>query len=193
MGKAPKAKQNPVRPVTTERLLRAAMHYLGRFESNQKRLQEVLERKVQRWTGERDLHPFEAVIQETVERCVALDLVDDARFAQMRARALLRRGKASRVVKQDLAARGIDRALITEVLADFEAKDEKEALIILARRRRVGLYREARQMEKQALDPRKWRDKEIATLVRGGHSFSMAAEFLALEDAADLEGWLHET
>ncbi|MEO0410615.1 MAG: RecX family transcriptional regulator [Pseudomonadota bacterium] len=193
MVKALEAKQKAVRPVTAERLLRAAMHYLGRFESNRKRLEEVLERKVQRWSGHRDVAAFAPLIGETVERCVALDLVDDARFARMRAQALLRRGKAPRLVAQDLTARGIARPLVSDVLAEFEIKDEKAALAVLARRRRLGLYRGERQAQKQALDPRKWRDKEIAAMVRGGHSFSMAAEFLALESEAALEEWLSDT
>lgn len=192
MGKVPEAKQKTERPVTQDRLFNAAVFYLGRYESTQTRLTQVLKRKVQRWTGENDVSSFEPMVAGVVERCVRLDLVDDARFARMRSAALSRRGKAARTIAQDLKARGIAADVIETVLSDFGQSEDKAAIVSLAKRRRLGMFRSQRQADKRAADPRKWHDKELGILLRAGHSYPSAAQFLACSEDADLLDWLDD-
>lgn len=172
--------------------MNAAMHYLGRFESNQQRLQEVLERKVQRWTGVMDTSGSDAIIKDTIKRCASLDLVNDGRFAAMRAQLLMRRGKAVRHIVQDLRARGIAQTDIDQAVAAFGQHDAKDAIITLAKRRRLGLFRNERAQERSLADPRKWRDKELGALMRAGHSYHLSAAFLGLDDELALEEWLED-
>jgi regulatory protein len=59
-------------------------------------------------------------IDETLDKCQALDLQSDARFAEMFCRARINRGYGPRVIQQLLKQEGISQALIQSVLAEAE-------------------------------------------------------------------------
>lgn len=190
MVKPNKAMEKRGKPITQDRLMRAAMHYLGRFESHQVRLTEVLKRKVERWSGSRDISDYDAAISAVVSKCLDLDLVSDARFADSRVRAMARRGKAPRIIVQDLRARGLGQDVIDTALAQISGAHERESLVRLAQRRRIGVYRSRREADRYQADPRKGRDRELGALMRAGHSFQNAASFLDLLGEGDVADWL---
>jgi regulatory protein len=59
-----------------------------------------------------------AIAQVVTDRFVEIELVDDARFAQMWTRTRLAAGYGPRRIKQELALRGIEALLVEQVLAD---------------------------------------------------------------------------
>jgi regulatory protein len=128
----------------------------------------------------------EPEIAGIVEHCVRLGFVDDAAFALSKARSLTGRGYGSGRVRQSLRAAGVadEDAQGARELAEQEAV---EAALRLAKRKRIGPYASA-PMEREA------REKALAAMIRGGHSFGLAKAIVALEPGAkpDLE-FLSET
>ncbi len=108
-----------------------------------------------------------------VARLAAAGAVDDAAFAAARARRLARAGKSRRAAAAHLAAKGIDAATAAAVLpADPEA--ELAAALILARRRRIGPFRQ--NAPPDAAGAR----RELAMLARAGFSAETARRALHL-------------
>ena len=92
-GPGPRTARAP-RRITAAYLRRAALHYLERYSVPAAQLRKVLARKIAvscRHHGEEpSLHT--ALLDEVVAQCVALQLVDDRRFAEARAATLRRNG-----------------------------------------------------------------------------------------------------
>jgi regulatory protein len=104
-----------------------------------------------------------------MERLRANGLIDDARFAEARARAgIVGKARSRRRLEQDLAQRGVAREVareaIQQVLAD-EGTSEVEVAVRAARKKAKSLAR---------LDPREQREKLYAFLARQGHAPDVA-------------------
>jgi len=69
----------------------------------------------------------------TIEAASRAGLVDDARFAASRARALAARGAGDLLVLDDLLRSGVDDALAREALAALEPEDARASRIIASR------------------------------------------------------------
>lgn len=186
-------KKKTPKPVTAQRLMNAATYYLGRFEATQAKLTRVLEQKVRRWSLEFDVEPFRTQIDETVAKCVRLELVDDARYGELRARQLLRKGKSARLIGQDLRHKGLDAPLAEAVIGAIDSGEERKAAAMLAKRRRLGPFRGGREAAALDVDPNKQRGKEIAVFARAGHSYQTASAILSCADTEALERWVAET
>lgn len=184
------SKQKTPKAVTAQRLMNAAVYYLGRFEATQARLERVLQQKARRWSLEHDITAFQPLIDETVAKCVRLDLVDDARFGALRKRQLLRKGKGARVIAQDLRHKGIEAPLAEDLISGINMRDERRAAAALAKRRGLGPYRRARALAALDADHKKQSDKEIAVFARAGHSYQTASAILACESEDALMAWL---
>ncbi|HSZ90372.1 MAG TPA: RecX family transcriptional regulator [Acetobacteraceae bacterium] len=165
----------------------AALNYLARYASTEAGLCRVLERRVDRWarvaagTADADViagHVSAAreAIRGVVSRLVAAGAVNDAVFAENRARTLVRAGRSRRAAAAHLAAKGVDPETARAVLP---ADDESElaAALVLARRRRIGPFRSG-----DAADMAE-RRRELAMLARAGFPQDVARRALAM--AAD--------
>lgn len=172
--------------------MNAATYYLGRFEATQMRLTRVLEQKARRWSMQQDIAEFEPLIADTVVKCVRLELVDDARFGALRKAQLLRKGKAPRIIGQDLKHKGLDAPLADALTSAIGMKEERQAAALLAKRRRLGPYRGLREASAFEADPQKQRDKEIAVFARAGHSYNNASAVVSCADIDRLEEWVEE-
>jgi regulatory protein len=150
------------------------MTYVGRFATTRAKLARYLSGKVRErgWDGAQD--PDYGAI---VERCAKNGFVDDAAFALSKARALSGRGYGKARVVQTLRAAGVgdEESRPARALADDEAV---EAALRLARRKRIGPYA-AGPMEREA------RERALAAMIRGGHSFGLAKAIVALEPGAE--------
>ncbi|MDG2002656.1 MAG: RecX family transcriptional regulator [Novosphingobium sp.] len=168
------------RPLDGVRLEEIALAYAARYATSRAKLEAYLRRKLRErgWDGE-----SEPPVREIAERFVEAGYVDDAAFARARTGGLLRRGYGMRRVGQALAAAGIDKELAEELRPD-EAHQRRAALA-LARKRGLGPF----GMERP---DRAARQKQIAAMLRAGHSFDQAR---ALIDAPDIEAaelWVAE-
>ena len=160
--------ERPPKPVTAERLEKAAFFYLGRFATTKAHLRQVMLRKLQR---AEDMPPetklaLTEFIDRLLDRFEASGMLNDAVFAEGRIASLRRRGDSQRTIRQKLAIKGVDKELAEEKLAADE-QDDLGAAWAFARRRRLGPYRtpERRAEHKQ---------KDMAAFGRAGFDYRTA-------------------
>lgn len=127
------------------------------------------------WEGE-----DEPDVEGLVQRYVELGYVDDKAFARAKTGGLLRRGYGPRRVKQALGAAGIAED-IREAVAPSEAA-ERRAALAMALKRGFGPF------GVQSPD-RPQREKQIAAMLRAGHSFDSARELIDAPSAEAAEEW----
>jgi regulatory protein len=166
------------RPPDTAALHEAAVAYLARYVATEAGLQRILERRVARWARRADATMdvetiaaatarAHAAIAEVVRQLAAAGAVSDAAFAVIRARVLRRGGRSRRAVAAELAARGVGVDTARAAL-EAEETDELSAALVLARRRRIGPFRDGDED----------RRRELATLARAGFSREVANQAL---------------
>lgn len=172
------------RPITAAYLQNAATFYLERYPATADGLRRVLARRVRRaeMAEAPVMDNVGQAIDAIVARFVASGAIDDAAFAQTKARALHRRGNSTRMTRQKLSLAGVDRdtldkAMISldEELATDPASRERQAAIALARRRRLGPFRASEQRKQYRL-------RDLAALARAGFAGTVARTVI---DAAD--------
>jgi regulatory protein len=160
-------------------LREAALNYLARYAATEAGLRRVLQRRIDRWayqaSGRDDAGEHAATakasISAIVARMVELGLVNDAEFAEARARGLALSGRSRRMIAARLVAKGIAPAKAREVLPEHEGGELASALI-LARKRRIGPFRKTGEPD---------RNREIGVLARAGFPRDVALRALAME------------
>lgn len=191
-------------PPTGGSLREAALAHLARFAATEAGLARVLERRVARWARRAlDLgddpeqvrqaqEQAHAEIRSVIADMTRLGAVDDAAFAEGRARALSRGGRSRRAIMAHLAGRGIDperieqavQAARSEILDDAGLA-ELGAALIQARRRRIGPF----SLHPPSEDPAARtaaRQRALAALARAGFSHETAMRALDSDrDEAD--------
>jgi regulatory protein len=163
-------------------LREAALAHLARFAATEAGLRRVLQRKVDRWAraaeafGMTDLAPAIAAgkqaAAEVARQLAAAGTVDDAAFAESRARRLLRTGRSRRAALAHLAQKGVDAETAAAALPAGEGA-ELDAALALCRRRRFGPFGPADIL------PEAYR-KALATLARAGFDRATAEAALGM-------------
>lgn len=167
-------------PLDGARLEQIALAYVARYATSRAKLEAYLMRKLRQrgWDG-----PGDPPIDGIAARFVEAGYIDDVAFARARTGSLLRRGYGMRRVGQALAAAGIDEELREELRPD-EAR-QREAALALARKRRLGPFGKERP-------DRALRQKQLAAMIRAGHSFDQARELVDAPDIEAAEQWAAE-
>ena len=149
-----------------------ALAYVARFATTRAKLEGYLKRKLRErgWDGE-----GEPPVADLTQRFVSAGYVDDKAYAKAKTGSLLRRGYGARRVGQALNAAGVGQDIRQEL--GPSVAEQREAALTMARKRGFGPF------GRQDIDPAR-REKQIAAMIRGGHSFDAA---IALIDAADTE------
>jgi regulatory protein len=170
------------------------LDYATRYGGTTAAMARILERRIQRW--ERAMLEGEGADAETVAAgaaalrqaagrvvasLAAVGAVDDAAFAESRARRLRRSGRSRRAVLAHLGAKGVGASLAGAAVPEDDAT-EFAAALAFARRRRVGPF--ARDGE--AGD----RMRALMAFGRAGFSGTMARRALECppEEAARILG-----
>lgn len=145
-GKAPRPAGHPP---SAARLAEAAAAHLARFAATEAGLKRVLARRIDRWAraaeaeGQPDVArraaEAKAAIAEVAQRLVVGGAVDDAAFAESRARRLLRTGRSRRATLAHLREKGVDATTAAAALPEGEAV-EIAAALAFCRRRRIGPF-----------------------------------------------------
>ena len=190
----PPGSNQPVPDADT--LHEAALAYLGKYAATKAMLERVLRRRVERWARKaRMAAPENAAeiasrvadakraVREIVTRLAASGAVDDAAWAANRTRRLLRTGRSRRAVEAYLAAQGVDPETARAVLPVSE-EGELSAALVLARRRRIGPFRE-KSPDAAGLQ------RELSVLARAGFSRTVATKALGM-DPGEAEALLTE-
>lgn len=163
-------------PIDAQALDRLAISYVGRYGTTAAKLATYLRRKVREhgWADEGS-PPIEAV----VTRCERLGFVDDEAFARARGEAFLRRGLGARRIQASLRAAGVS----AEVAAPVEEAAREagwDAALAFARRRRIGPFAQ------READPDR-RRRDLAAMMRAGHSLTMAKRIVFAEPGQEIE------
>lgn len=158
-----------------------ALRYVARYATTTAKLRDYLGRKLRErgWAG------MDAPdVAGLVARHAALGHVDDAAFAMARSAALSRRGYGARRVAESLAQAGIAADLREDARPD-EA-EQRAAALALARRRGFGPFAAARSA--LPLD-RERREKQLAAMLRAGHTLTHARQVIDAPDAEAAREW----
>lgn len=167
--------------LTRADLDQVALDYLARFATTEKRVRDMLARRIRRSAAahDEDPAPLLAAVAEIVELLVARKLLDDRSFAAMKAASLTRRGSSRRQIGAKLAQLGVDggarEAAIAHLAEEFGDSD-RAAAVAYAKRRRLGPYR-ARHIAGAQRDIQERRD--LAAMARAGFSLALARQVLA--------------
>ncbi|WP_371741659.1 RecX family transcriptional regulator [Novosphingobium sp. 9U] len=155
-----------------------ALAYVARFATTRAKLEAYLVRKLRErgWEGER--MPDAAALSR---RFAEAGYVDDAVYARMKADSLLRRGYGGRRVGEALRAAGVGEELRQDVAPTLI--DARRAAAALARRRRFGPWHDP-------LPDRPLREKQIAAMLRAGHTLDNARQIVEATDHAAIEDWI---
>ena len=174
--------KDPPARITQTYIENVALHYLERFASSSANLRRVLLRRIHRsiahWGGEAD-QPL-ADLEQVMQKLTRLGYLDDARYAVSKAGWLRAKGGSTLKVRAGLAAKGVDKELIDQALSQLseqDGNDDLSAAWILARRRRLGPYRQDKRQEH--------RDRDLAVLGRAGFSWGVAKEVVDSEDVKE--------
>ena len=165
------------KPLGRARLEELALAYAARFAVSAAKLSAYLRRKLRErgWDGEAE-PPVDAI----VARFVAAGYVDDAAYARAKSSSMLRRGLGMRLVSQAMDAAGISHDDRADALAGEAA--QRHAALAQARKRRIGPYGTVH------LD-RAIREKQIAVMLRAGHSLDSARELVNADSIEAAEQW----
>ena len=176
------------RPITAKYLQNAATFYLERYPSTAEGLRRVLNRRV------RKAQMLEAPVMENVKQAidaivakfVAAGVIDDQAFAQTKARSLHRRGTSNRLTRRKLNLAGVDGDTLDKAMAGLDQEldtDPKQrewlAAVALARRRRLGPFRQK--------DRKEHRDRDLAAMARGGFAYQLARKVIDASDPDALD------
>lgn len=194
--RAPRKPRRPPPPVTAASLERSALGYLQRFATSSGHLRRLLMTKVERSVrdhgdgqGAVGREQAAAWIDALIAKLDRLKLLDDALYAESKARSLHRKGQPRAAIAQVLAAKRLDAdhtaaalaALAAEVGGDRQA--DLRAAIAYAKRRRLGPFRT--EGERAAR-----REKDLAALARRGFSRDIASRVLTADSAEALTALL---
>jgi regulatory protein len=169
-----KPRRSPT-PLNAQRLEELALRYVSRFATTRVKAAAYLNRKLRErgWADDKA-----ADIEALISRLVGHGYIDDAAFAEMKARSLGRRGYGKRRVDGALHAAGVaeeDR----EGSAGIVEGDRVDAAWRFAQRKRLGPFASA------PLADRQQRDKAVAAFLRAGHAMPLAIRILGLPLGAE--------
>jgi regulatory protein len=163
----------------------AALDYLARYLTTEVGLRRVLERRIERWirravaaTEETQAIAAQAATaraaaDEVIARLIAAGAVNDATYAESRARSLVRAGHSRRATKARLVAKGVDPPTAHAALPSDD-ESELAAALVLARKRRIGPFHPGGTSDETR------RQRELGILARAGFSQSVARQALSM-------------
>lgn len=168
--------------LTTDRLQQLAADYVGRYGGTRQNLRRYLHRVLRKAlhrdpSEDQTLHAdWRQACETVIANLTDAGALDDARFAEAATRVWQARGMAAPVVRQRLAARGVDAGAVQQALETLaqEAGGSAAPLAVAtayARRRGFGPWRAPNQRAAR-------RDKDLQAMLRAGHPFAVAREVI---------------
>lgn len=175
-----KRDRRPIPPLDTASLERLALRYVERFATTRGKLTAYLSRKIRErgWEGET------ADPVALAERFAQLGYVNDRLFAESKASSMARRGLGARRVSEALRHAGI-AGEDAEAVAPIVAARRGETLVAFARKRRIGPFA-------AAMADRPLQAKQVAAMVRAGHSPDLAWRIVRMSPGENVYPFLEQ-
>lgn len=179
-----------------------ALAYVARFATSAGKLEAYLRRKLrERGWESGDEESVEDAAAEAVEtivaRFIANGYVDDEGYAHGRSRSLTGRGYGPRRVEAALREAGIGDDL--RAAARPTDRRQREAALDFTRKRGFGLFDRSARRDDDApqgfealAQARAKEDKQLAAMLRAGHSFEIARAALSFRSEADAQAWVED-
>lgn len=173
-------KKNKPKPLTKERLERAAFSYLERYSTSVENLRRVLKRRIDKSARLHGTDPAEgeAWSEALIKRLLGSGILDDSVYTMARATSLHRRGVSARGIAMKMSAKGVDADVIDAALEELSetmpGDPDVLAAINYAKRRRIGVFRRENREE--------YRQRDLASLGRQGFSYDIAKKVVDAED-----------
>lgn len=176
---------------TRASLHEAALAYLARGAATADSVSKTLQRRIANWARraarsgrerellEHDVDAARALIPEIVARLREVGLVNDAAFAETRARRLERSGRSRRAISAHLAQKGVDAAIVREALPR-DAGAELAAALAFARKRRIGPF----ARDESERDDRDAHRKSLGAMARAGFGYDVCERALRMDREA---------
>ncbi|NIJ28417.1 regulatory protein [Sphingomonas insulae] len=167
--------RRPPPPLDAAALDRLALRYVERFATTRGKLADYLGRKIRErgWNGDAaDPHAL-------AQRMADLGYVDDRLYAESKAAALGRKGLGARRVTMALRQARVSES-DTEALVPAIAERAGDAALAFARRKRIGPFG-------MPTEDRAVRDKQLAAMLRAGHSFELSRRIVMARDEEELD------
>jgi regulatory protein len=158
----------PIPPLDNRRLRDLALHYAGRYATTKAKLSSYLQRKIKErgWKEGEPRCDLNRMMQEFTQ----LGYINDAAYAEARARSFVRRGYGKQRLEQDIYAAGISGTDAAGAREEAETGMFNSAQAF-ARRKRIGPYASA------PASPELKR-KQISAFIRAGHDMKIARAFI---------------
>lgn len=171
--------RKPRPPLSQALLDELALAYVGRFATTRAKLSTYLRRKLgeRGWNGAGD-----ADVDSLVARFARSGLVDDSAYALAKAQSLARRGYGKRRLTLALRGAGVGAEDGVEAL-DHANREAAAAALRFAERRRIGPFA-ATAVPDDLRERSRQRDRNLAAMLRAGHSFALALAILRLPPGA---------
>lgn len=184
-------KHRKPRKATPDYLRKSALYYLERYSSSAANLRRVMLNKVERSARAHDTDRADgaAAVDALIQNLIMAGLLDDASYAEARARSLCRRGVSSHGIRSHLAGKGVSGDAVERALAKLReesAEPELAAALIYARKRRLGPYRVSTK-DQGTEDQETDRERALAALGRRGFSYDLARRIIEANSATELE------
>lgn len=195
----PAKRRRPIR--SEEELKSVALSYLDRFPCTTEKLRIHLGKKLKDAIAAEEARPADAWrwLDQVIETLTRVRLLDDVAWSESRASTLHRRGRATSLIRRDLAKSGAPEAAIDA--AETSLGDDRRAVdlasaVRLAKKKSLGPFAKAPTTParprpgKPPLSDRdqamKLRQRHLATLARAGFSFEIAKTILDARDPEHL-------
>ncbi|WDE96849.1 regulatory protein RecX [Lentisphaera profundi] len=112
------------------------------------------------------------LIDKVLEEMTSYGYLDDKRFAELYCKELSKKGFGPRMVSQKMRLRGLESALVQEIIQEFTSSelDTSEELLRLAQKKLKSLHREVDQFKKRQklyryLAGRGWGSGDISKVI----------------------------
>ena len=184
------------KPLDGARMEELALAYVARFATSASKLRTYLQRKLRErgFAGDEDGTAGEgqAAVERIATRFVENGYIDDENFARMRSRSLTHRGYGPRRVDMALREAGIEEPVRRDAMPSQSLR--RDAALTMARKRRFGPFAIVGSVgADEGFDAlqaqRALREKQLASMVRAGHSFDDARAVLDAPSIEVAERW----
>ena len=161
----------------------AAVRYLSRYMATEQMLRRALQRRAKRFIYKHggSLDEAQPLIDAEVLKRVQDGSINDQRYAEILSEALQKQGNSKPQIRQKLRNKGIRSSIIQSVLENRTGENpDYLAACRYAKKRGFGPYR------KDTTQRSERRQKDLASMVRAGHPYSISKRVIDTPTIEDL-------